>query len=426
MLVFEDVHWADRSSRDFLAFFVRNARHQRVLLVATYRTDELHRRHPAAGAGGRSRARPDRRARRPWSASRARRSSRSSPGSSGAGPRRAWSTSSSRRAEGNPFFTEELAAAATGERLPANVADALMLRVEALSPPAQAVLRFAAVAGPAREPRAARARGRRSRPTSSWPDCARRWRTTSSCRTPRPTPTASATRSCARRWPTTCCPASAGRCTPRWPARWRPIRRCRSPPAASPRSSPSTGSRPTTSRRRSPPRRRPGAEAMRLAAFAEANAHYERAIELWDGVPEDVRARRAEPRGPHPQRRGGRAPRRRVRPGRGARRAGRCRSSTRRRPHDRRAGRRAPRALPVDQRELARGAGRVPRRGRPPAAGRRPRRPCPRARLRGPPAPAARAREPRRSSSASRRWRSRAPPARAARRAASSARCAPR
>ena len=46
VLVFEDVHWADRSSRDFLAFFVRNARHQRVLLVATYRTDELHRRHP--------------------------------------------------------------------------------------------------------------------------------------------------------------------------------------------------------------------------------------------------------------------------------------------------------------------------------------------------------------------------------------------
>ena len=33
-----------------------------------------------------------------------------------------------------------------------------------------------------------------------------------------------------------------------------------------------------------------GAGAVRLAAFAEANAHYERAIELWDGVPEDVRA----------------------------------------------------------------------------------------------------------------------------------------
>ena len=33
-----------------------------------------------------------------------------------------------------------------------------------------------------------------------------------------------------------------------------------------------------------------GAEATGLAAFAEANAHYERAIELWDSVPEDVRA----------------------------------------------------------------------------------------------------------------------------------------
>jgi predicted ATPase len=35
VLVFEDVHWADRSSRDFLSFFVRNARQQRVLLRAT-------------------------------------------------------------------------------------------------------------------------------------------------------------------------------------------------------------------------------------------------------------------------------------------------------------------------------------------------------------------------------------------------------
>ena len=32
-----------------------------------------------------------------------------------------------------------------------------------------------------------------------------------------------------------------------------------------------------------------GADAMRLAAFAESNAHYERAIELWDGVSEEVR-----------------------------------------------------------------------------------------------------------------------------------------
>jgi predicted ATPase len=46
LLVVEDLHWADRSTRDLLAFLVRNLRAGRVLLVATYRSDELHRRHP--------------------------------------------------------------------------------------------------------------------------------------------------------------------------------------------------------------------------------------------------------------------------------------------------------------------------------------------------------------------------------------------
>ena len=46
MLVIEDLHWADPSTRGFLAFLVRNIGRERLLLVATYRTDELHRRHP--------------------------------------------------------------------------------------------------------------------------------------------------------------------------------------------------------------------------------------------------------------------------------------------------------------------------------------------------------------------------------------------
>jgi predicted ATPase len=46
VLVVEDLHWADRSTRDLLAFLVRNLHAERVLLVATYRSDELHRRHP--------------------------------------------------------------------------------------------------------------------------------------------------------------------------------------------------------------------------------------------------------------------------------------------------------------------------------------------------------------------------------------------
>ncbi len=46
ILVVEDVHWADRSTRDLLSFLVRNLRLARVLIVATFRSDELHRTHP--------------------------------------------------------------------------------------------------------------------------------------------------------------------------------------------------------------------------------------------------------------------------------------------------------------------------------------------------------------------------------------------
>ena len=40
------MHWADRSTRDLLAFLTRNARDERLMLIATFRSDELHRRHP--------------------------------------------------------------------------------------------------------------------------------------------------------------------------------------------------------------------------------------------------------------------------------------------------------------------------------------------------------------------------------------------
>ena len=44
LLVLEDLHWADRSTLDLLAFLHRNLR-SGLLLVLTYRTDELHRGH---------------------------------------------------------------------------------------------------------------------------------------------------------------------------------------------------------------------------------------------------------------------------------------------------------------------------------------------------------------------------------------------
>ena len=43
VLVVEDVHWADRSTCDLLSFLVRNIRQARVLLVVTFRSDELNR-----------------------------------------------------------------------------------------------------------------------------------------------------------------------------------------------------------------------------------------------------------------------------------------------------------------------------------------------------------------------------------------------
>jgi len=43
VLVVEDVHWADRSTCDLLSFLVRNIRQARVLLVATFRSDEMNR-----------------------------------------------------------------------------------------------------------------------------------------------------------------------------------------------------------------------------------------------------------------------------------------------------------------------------------------------------------------------------------------------
>src|SRR4029453_17277791 len=46
VLVIEDLHWADDSTRELLAFLVRNVRDERLLIVATFRSDELHRRHP--------------------------------------------------------------------------------------------------------------------------------------------------------------------------------------------------------------------------------------------------------------------------------------------------------------------------------------------------------------------------------------------
>ncbi|MBW8766366.1 MAG: AAA family ATPase, partial [Geodermatophilales bacterium] len=46
LLVLEDLHWADRSSRDLLRYLLARLVDEPVVVVASYRSDDLHRRHP--------------------------------------------------------------------------------------------------------------------------------------------------------------------------------------------------------------------------------------------------------------------------------------------------------------------------------------------------------------------------------------------
>jgi DNA-binding CsgD family transcriptional regulator len=147
VLVVEDLHWADRSTRDLLAFLARNLRRERVLLVVTYRDDE-----PGQQQLGPYLAELDR-AGRVERLELARldqaQTTAQLVGILGAAPTAELVHAVFARSEGNPFFTEELLAAvqAGSPELPATLRDLLRGRVQALPQPAQHVLAVAAVAG---------------------------------------------------------------------------------------------------------------------------------------------------------------------------------------------------------------------------------------------------------------------------------------
>lgn len=46
IIVLEDIHWSDQTSQELIRYLARALGSARVLLLATYRSDELHRRHP--------------------------------------------------------------------------------------------------------------------------------------------------------------------------------------------------------------------------------------------------------------------------------------------------------------------------------------------------------------------------------------------
>jgi DNA-binding CsgD family transcriptional regulator/tetratricopeptide (TPR) repeat protein len=147
VLVLEDLHWADASTRDFLTFLVRSARTEPLCLVATYRSDELHRRHPLRPVlaelervSGVDRLGLERFDAEEVEALVAAILDHPDPGLA----ERLFA-----RAEGNALYTEELLAASTDDGctdLPESLRDALLTRIERLPVAAQAVVRVAAVA----------------------------------------------------------------------------------------------------------------------------------------------------------------------------------------------------------------------------------------------------------------------------------------
>jgi DNA-binding NarL/FixJ family response regulator len=157
LLVLEDMHWADRSSRDLLTFLSRVLHRERIAVIATYRTDDLHRGHPLRAVAAELARLPSVTAVEVGPlgdeamAEHLTALALSLPGPRHPAPSPLEAASLEtiiRRAEGNAYYAEELLAASTcGSDLPAGLADLLLARLQRLSPNGQRVVHAAAVAG---------------------------------------------------------------------------------------------------------------------------------------------------------------------------------------------------------------------------------------------------------------------------------------
>ncbi len=148
LLVVEDTHWADRSTRDMLSFLFSRPFEGPVAVVASYRSDDLHRRHPLrAQVAEWSRIRGvERLELQPLEAS----DVRTLISELHPAPLAAEEVADIvDRAEGNAFFVEELVGAAVGPGrwVSSELADVLLVRLDRLDDTARQVARAASVAG---------------------------------------------------------------------------------------------------------------------------------------------------------------------------------------------------------------------------------------------------------------------------------------
>ncbi|WP_424637992.1 helix-turn-helix transcriptional regulator [Embleya sp. AB8] len=156
LLVVEDLHWADQSTRDLLRFLLSRllpqrpgaAAHQRLTVLVSYRSDDLHRRHPLRPLLAElvrlpSVGRLDLRPLADEDVARLVRGLDADPLPEDT------VRAIVERAEGNAFYAQELRAATddTAGGVPSGLADVLLSRIEQLSGTTQRVIRTAAVAG---------------------------------------------------------------------------------------------------------------------------------------------------------------------------------------------------------------------------------------------------------------------------------------
>jgi DNA-binding CsgD family transcriptional regulator/tetratricopeptide (TPR) repeat protein len=146
VLVFEDLHWSDSSTRDLLRFLMRTVGDARILYVLTYRRDEVRRGHPLL----------------PWllEVDRLPHAHRISLDPlddeqvdtlvhqvAGEVPPLA-AARIRERSQGIPFFVEELSACAErNTQIPETLRDLMLTRLDRLAPRTRDVLRIASAAG---------------------------------------------------------------------------------------------------------------------------------------------------------------------------------------------------------------------------------------------------------------------------------------